>query len=137
MERKMQKTILIKIFCVLFLFGVFVLPEINCNYSKVMAYEEEAQKVYRTVRAKHILVKTEEEANEVLKKLEDGADFDALAREYSFCPSKEKGGDLGYFNRGQMVPEFENAAFSAPIGGIAGPIKTRFGWHVIKVTRKM
>lgn len=133
----MKKSFLIKTICLGLLFGVCAIPAIRYSTPKAMAYEEESQKVYKTVRAKHILVKTEEEANEIMKKLENGEDFDTLARQYSFCPSKEKGGDLGYFNRGQMVPEFENAAFSTPIGGIAGPVKTRFGWHIIKVTRKM
>lgn len=128
---------IIKLLCLALLLGAYAIPSINFTVSKAAAYTEENQKVYKTVRAKHILVKTEEEAEEIMKKLENGEDFDTLARQYSFCPSKEKGGDLGFFNRGQMVPEFENAAFSTPIGGIVGPVKTRFGWHIIKVTRKM
>lgn len=133
----MNKKFLIKTLCLSVLFCFFVMPVIVHNAPTAMAYEDESSKVFKTVRAKHILVKTEEEANDILRKLENGEDFDTLARQYSFCPSKEKGGDLGYFNRGQMVPEFENAAFSTPIGGVAGPVKTRFGWHIIKVTRKM
>lgn len=133
----MNKSFLIKILCVGLLFGAFAVPCNVFSSSKVVAYEDETQKVYRTVRAKHILVHTEEEAIEIKKMLDNGADFDTLAKQYSFCPSKDKGGDLGYFNRGQMVPEFEEAAFSTPIGGISEPVKTRFGWHIIKVTRKM
>ncbi len=134
----MKINFLVKLLCVSIFAGTLAVPVINFSAQKVCAYEEEApQKVYRTVRAKHILVKTKEEADEIKKLLDNGADFDTLAKQYSLCPSKEKGGDLGYFNRGQMVPEFENAAFSTPIGGISEPVQTRFGWHIIKVTRKM
>lgn len=92
---------------------------------------------YRTVRARHILVNTEDEAWALKSRITEGESFEALASKYSKCPSSEKGGDLGYFNRGQMVPEFENVAFETPIGEVSDPVKTRFGWHLIKVTRKM
>ena len=134
----MKKIFLIKLLCISILAGSFAVPVINFSADKVQAYEDDApQKVYRTVRAKHILVKTQEEAIEIKKMLDNGADFDTLAKQYSLCPSKDKGGDLGYFNRGQMVPEFEKAAFTTPIGGVSEPVQTRFGWHIIKVTRKM
>lgn len=135
----MKKSLLIKLLCISLFAGVLAIPVINYTANQTGAYEEDEvpHKAYRTVRAKHILVKTKEEAVEIKKLLDNGADFDTLAREYSLCPSKDKGGDLGYFNRGQMVPEFENAAFSTPIGGISEPVLTRFGWHIIKVTRKM
>eukprot|EP00640_Fibrocapsa_japonica_P002568 CAMPEP_0113946730 /NCGR_PEP_ID=MMETSP1339-20121228/59808_1 /TAXON_ID=94617 /ORGANISM="Fibrocapsa japonica" /LENGTH=256 /DNA_ID=CAMNT_0000952965 /DNA_START=222 /DNA_END=992 /DNA_ORIENTATION=+ /assembly_acc=CAM_ASM_000762 len=83
------------------------------------------------VRASHILVKTEEEADKILAQLKDGGDFAELAGSHSQCPSKEKGGDLGWFGRGQMVPEFENACFEG--GKIGEPVKvsTQFGWHVL------
>ena len=134
----MKKMFLIKLLFLSIFAASIALPVMNYSADRVCAAEDEApQKVYRTVRAKHILVKTQEEALEIKKMLDNGADFDTLAKQYSLCPSKEKGGDLGYFNRGQMVPEFENAAFSTPIGGISEPVETRFGWHIIKVTRKM
>ena len=134
----MKKMFLIKLLFLSIFAASIALPVMNYSADRVCAAEDEApQKVYRTVRAKHILVKTKEEALEIKKMLDNGADFDTLAKQYSLCPSKEKGGDLGYFNRGQMVPEFENAAFSTPIGGISEPVETRFGWHIIKVTRKM
>lgn len=94
------------------------------------------------IRARHILVsfkknKTEEaarkKADEVLKKIKSGKDFEELAREYSDCPSGEKGGDLGFFSRGQMVPEFENTAFQLTGGQVSEPVKTRFGYHIIRV----
>lgn len=134
----MKKTLLIKLLCISLFAGMFSFPVINFSTNSVKAYEEDApRRPYRTVRAKHILVQTKEEAVHIKKLLDDGADFDELAKQYSICPSKEKGGDLGYFNRGQMVPEFENAAFSTPIGEVSQPVQTRYGWHIIKVTRKM
>ena len=134
----MKKMFLTKLLFLSIFAASITLPVMNYSADRVCAAEDEApQKVYRTVRAKHILVKTQEEALEIKKMLDNGADFDTLAKQYSLCPSKEKGGDLGYFNRGQMVPEFEKAAFSTPIGGISEPVETRFGWHIIKVTRKM
>ena len=69
--------------------------------------------------------------------IESGAKtFENAAKEYSTCPSKERGGDLGEFGRGQMVKEFEDAAFAAEIGQIVGPVKTQFGAHLIKVEKK-
>ncbi|MDG6220326.1 MAG: peptidyl-prolyl cis-trans isomerase [Candidatus Thermoplasmatota archaeon] len=88
------------------------------------------------VRASHILVKTEQKANELHQKLMAGEDFAKLAKLNSDCPSSRNGGDLGLFGKGQMVPEFEKAAFSLEIGQISKPVKTQFGWHLIKVTEK-
>lgn len=89
-----------------------------------------------SVRASHILVSGEELAKDLSKRLSGGEDFAALAKEFSSCPSKEKGGDLGSFTKGQMVPEFEQAAFTLPIGKISEPVRTQFGYHIIKVTEK-
>ena len=88
------------------------------------------------IRASHILVKTEEEANDLLAKLNDGADFGELAQEYSLCPSKRDGGDLRFFGRGMMVKPFEDAAFALEVGQISAPVETQFGWHLIKLTDK-
>lgn len=85
------------------------------------------------VRAAHILVLDEKKANELKTKIDQGADFAELAKKWSHCPSKKKGGDLGWFKKGQMVPEFEKAAFAAKEGDVVGPVKTEFGWHIIKV----
>lgn len=89
-----------------------------------------------TVSAKHILVKEEAECIEVLESIKGGEAFEDAAKRVSTCPSKERGGDLGAFSRGQMVPEFENAAFDAEIGALVGPVKTQFGYHLIKVENK-
>lgn len=89
------------------------------------------------IRARHILVKTEKEANDIIDQLNKGADFETLAVKYSTGPSGPKGGDLGYFSKGQMVPAFETAAFALAVGEYTKePVKTQFGWHVIKVEDK-
>jgi len=100
------------------------------------------------VQASHILIKVEPGADEktkaaalktikeVQEKIKGGGDFAALAKEYSGCPSKEKGGDLGFFGRGQMVKPFEDAAFSLEIGKVSDIVTTDFGYHLIKVTGK-
>ncbi|MEM9732136.1 MAG: peptidylprolyl isomerase [Pseudomonadota bacterium] len=89
------------------------------------------------VSARHILVKTEEEAKAIIKELEGGADFVELAKAKSTGPSGPKGGDLGYFTKGRMVPAFEKAAFDMEKGAFTKePVKTQFGFHVIKVEDK-
>lgn len=89
------------------------------------------------IRASHILVKTEDEAKQVLLILSQGLkSFEQVAQERSSCPSSKKGGDLGFFGRGQMVREFENAALRLKVGELSPPVKSQFGWHIIKVTEK-
>ncbi len=124
------------------------------SFDKVTAYlgksetvtEEEIQSYYEEnisrysqpeqIKASHILVDTEEEILAVVEQLENGADFAKLAEEKSTCPSSARGGELGFFSRGQMVPEFEYVAFKTEIGQISEPVQTEFGWHVILVTDK-
>jgi len=96
---------------------------------KQMAPEEE-------VRARHILVATEGEAKDIEAQLKNGADFATLAKEKSKDPGAAEGGDLGYFTKDQMVPEFADAAFKLDKGQISDPVKTQFGWHIIKVEDK-
>lgn len=92
---------------------------------------------FTQVRAEHILVETENEANDVKAQIEDKKiTFEDAAKKYSKCPSKANGGDLGYFGRGMMVKEFEDAAFDAPEGTVTSPVQTQFGWHLIKVIDK-
>ena len=88
------------------------------------------------VNASHILVKTLEEAEAILKVIQDGERFEILAKKYSLCPSKSNAGNLGWFSKGQMVKEFEEACFSNKIGEIVGPIKTEFGFHLIKINNQ-
>ena len=87
-----------------------------------------------TIRASHILVEKEYEAEDVLKKLKEGNSFESLAKAYSKCPSGSEGGDLGEFGTGQMVAPFETAAFSLQPGEVSGPVRTQFGYHIIKRT---
>jgi len=95
----------------------------------------QVNEVFSAIQARHILLETEEEANTALRLLEDGADFGELAQRYSIdTGSGMRGGDLGEFGPGQMVPEFEEAAFGAEIGEIVGPVETQFGFHIIEVT---
>jgi peptidyl-prolyl cis-trans isomerase C len=96
---------------------------------KQMPNEEE-------VHARHILVPTEDEAKAILAQLKGGADFAALAKEKSKDPGAAEGGDLGYFTKDQMVPEFSEVAFKLGKGQLSDPVKTQFGWHVIKVEDK-
>lgn len=91
----------------------------------------------KEIRARHILLKTQKEAKAVIAELNKGADFAELAKKKSIGPSKEAGGDLGYFGEGQMVPAFFKAAFALDVGAVTKvPVKTRFGWHVIKLEDK-
>ncbi|MBG22128.1 MAG: peptidylprolyl isomerase [Idiomarinaceae bacterium] len=83
--------------------------------------------------ALHILVKTQEEAADLKKELAGGAKFGDLARKHSLCPSSKRCGDLGEFRRGQMVPAFDKVVFGKPTLEVHGPVKTKFGWHLIKV----
>lgn len=100
-------------------------------------YEKNPDKfTFDEVQASHILVASETEAKDILAKVKQGQDFATLAKEFSTCPSKEKGGDLGYFQKGQMVKEFEDVAFALNVGDLSDVVKTQFGYHIIKVTDK-
>ena len=88
------------------------------------------------VHALHILVKTEDEAKDILKEIKSGTTFEKLAQLKSNCPSGKNGGHLGWFGRGQMVREFELTAFELEKGETSGPVKTQFGWHIIKTVDK-
>ncbi len=91
----------------------------------------------QTVRASHILVDSEEKANEIREKIVSGSiSFADAAKEYSSCPSKENGGDLGAFGHGQMVKEFDEAAFSMEKDELSKPVRTQFGWHLIYLADK-
>ncbi|MGD2250802.1 MAG: peptidyl-prolyl cis-trans isomerase [Candidatus Methanofastidiosia archaeon] len=88
----------------------------------------------KEVKARHILVKKKSQAEEILEELKKGAEFAKLAKKHSECPSRKKGGSLGWFGRGKMVKPFENAAFSLKKGELSDIVKTQFGYHIIKVT---
>jgi peptidyl-prolyl cis-trans isomerase C len=86
--------------------------------------------------ARHILVESESKCQSLIDDIKGGADFAAVAKEHSSCPSKRDGGNLGTFGRGQMVPEFDAACFDGVVGEVQGPIKTQFGYHVLEVTAR-
>ena len=117
-----------------------VLGGITVTDEEMQKHYEVNKKAYEkgeTVSAKHILVDSEEKCSEVLEQITSGAKtFEDAAKECSTCPSGQRGGDLGEFGRGQMVKEFEDAAFAAEIGQVVGPVKTQFGCHLIKVEKK-
>lgn len=93
-------------------------------------------KVHPTFTASHILVDDEDTANKIKEKIDNNENFEQLAKEYSTCPSKERGGDLGTFQKGQMVKEFEQALIENNVGDIVGPVKTQFGYHIINIKGK-
>ncbi len=88
------------------------------------------------VKASHILVDTLEQAQSIEEQIKGGLSFEDASKEHSKCPSKAQGGDLGFFSKGMMVPEFEEAAFGMEEGQMSGPVKTQFGYHLIKVCEK-
>lgn len=124
--------------------GQFVINEV---LSQISVDDNDAKKYYEDnleyfkedeqVTARHILVDSEEKAYEVLKSIKDGLKFEDAAADYSSCPSKQQGGNLGTFGRGMMVPEFEEAALNAEIGVVTDPVKTQFGYHIILVEDKI
>ncbi len=115
-------------------------PSITITDEEIEAYFEENKDDFNEaeqVKASHILVATEEEANDVLAKIQSGDSFEELAKEYSTdTVSATNGGDLGYFTKYEMVEEFSNAAFSLDINEVSEPVKTTYGYHIIKVTDK-
>lgn len=105
------------------------LKQVYDDAAKQIASEQE-------VHARHILVETEDQAKEIIAELKKGADFAELAKKKSKDPGASDGGDLGFFTKDQMVPEFSAAAFALEPGKISDPVKSQFGWHIIKVEEK-
>ena len=95
--------------------------------------EDQYDRMNKEIDAQHILVEDEETANEVVKKIDKDEDFEELAKEYSSDGSAEDGGNLGYFSVGDMVPEFEEAAYNMKEGDVSDPVQSQFGFHIIKV----
>ena len=86
--------------------------------------------------ARHILVETEEQCNDLKQQISDGADFGEIAKAHSKCPSGQQGGDLGEFGEGMMVPEFDRVVFNEAVGVVHGPVKTQFGYHLLEITSR-
>ena len=116
------------------------LKDVTVTEEELKAFYEQNKGQFmrgETVQAKHILTDSEEKCNDILDAIVNGEKtFEDAAKEFSTCPSKERDGDLGEFGKGQMVKEFEDAAFTAEIGHVVGPVKTQFGYHLIKVEKK-
>ncbi|GKU26936.1 peptidylprolyl isomerase [Clostridium folliculivorans] len=117
-----------------------VLSEVTVTDEEALKYYEDNKEAYmepETVSAKHILLDSEDKLKEIREDILSGKkSFEQSASEYSTCPSSEQGGDLGAFSKGMMVPEFEEAAFNLPVGEVSEPVKTQFGFHLIKVASK-
>lgn len=116
------------------------LREVKVKDEDIKKYFEEHKDEFvsqETVAASHILVETEEKAKDVLAKIESGEmTFEDAAKAFSSCPSSQRGGDLGEFGKGQMVPEFDQACFEMEVGELRGPVKTQFGFHLIRLDKK-
>lgn len=116
-----------------------VLESVEVPEEEIKAFYEENKAMFKPMysfKASHILVEEEDKAKEIKAKLDEGSKFEDLAQEFSTCPSKEAGGELGVFSTGQMVPEFEDACVEMEIGSISEPVKTQFGYHLIKLDDK-
>ena len=117
-----------------------IMDSVTVTEDEIKDYYDNHESLFKTgetVTASHILVDTEEKAKEVLAEINNGLDFAEAAEKYSSCPSKSQGGNLGAFGHGQMVPEFDQAAFAMQVGELSKePVKTQFGYHIIKVTDK-
>lgn len=121
------------------LFNATILSNVDVSVEEARQYYEDNEESFQQeeqVEARHILVNDSETADEILEMIEQGEEFGALAMEYSEGPSSVDGGYLGYFGKGTMVAEFEQAAFDLAVGEVSEPVKTDFGWHIIKVTDK-
>jgi len=111
--------------------------EAQVSDAELKKFYDENQEKFKTgaqVKASHILVKSEKEAQDILAQLKSGASFEELAKKYSTDSTASKGGDLGWFSKGAMVPEFDKAVFGMKEGALSGIVKTQFGFHIIKVT---
>jgi len=118
------------------LFAIIVLLTGSAFAWGSKAVEETTPAAPTQIAAEHILVKTAAEAIQIKREIDAGGNFEYYAMKYSLCPSAKNGGFLGYFGRGQMVPEFERKAFSMNVGEVSSPVRTNFGWHLIKVVDK-
>ena len=116
-----------------------IMVSVDITEEEIQKYYEDNSQMFKseeTVSAKHILVDTLEQMQEVKAEITNGISFEEAAQKYSKCPSASQGGSLGSFTRGRMVPEFEEAAFGLQVGEVSEPVKTQFGYHLIQVDEK-
>lgn len=131
-----------KIISAVIIFSIFsAVFYVDCNSAEAFSWckknknGEAKMQAVTQVKASHILVKTKEEAEQIRTDIVSGKiSFAEAAEKYSSCPSGARGGDLGFFGRGMMVPEFDQASFSLPVGEVSEPVQTQFGYHLIVVT---
>ena len=90
-----------------------------------------------TATARHILVESEDECNQIKTQIDEGGSFEEMAKAHSKCPSGQRGGDLGSFSPGQMVKEFDEVVFSGEVGVLHGPVQTQFGYHLLEMTNRV
>jgi peptidyl-prolyl cis-trans isomerase C len=116
-----------------------IMADVDITEEEIKKYYEDNSEMFKgeeTASAKHILVDTLEQMQEIKKEIDNGMTFEEAAQKYSKCPSAAQGGSLGSFTRGRMVPEFEKAAFELNVGEISEPVKTQFGYHLIQLDEK-
>ncbi|TCU71563.1 peptidyl-prolyl cis-trans isomerase C [Tissierella praeacuta] len=116
-----------------------ILSEVTVTEGEILEFYNKNKENFKkpeTVIASHILVDNEDKAKDIINEINNGLSFEEAAQSYSSCPSKERGGNLGEFTKGQMVPEFETAAFNMEVDTISEPVKTQFGYHIIKLLAK-
>ena len=115
------------------------MADVDITEEEIQKYYEDNSEMFKseeTASAKHILVDTLEQMQEIKTEITNGMSFEEAAQKYSKCPSAAQGGSLGSFTRGRMVPEFEKAAFELEVGEISEPVKTQFGYHLIQLDEK-
>jgi len=116
-----------------------IMADVDITEEEIQKYYEDNSEMFKseeTASAKHILVDTLEQMQEIKSEITNGMSFEEAAQKYSKCPSAAQGGSLGSFTRGRMVPEFEKAAFELQVGEISEPVKTQFGYHLIQLDEK-
>jgi peptidyl-prolyl cis-trans isomerase C len=116
-----------------------IMADVDITEEEIQKYYENNSEMFKseeTASAKHILVDTLDQMEEIKTEITNGMSFEEAAQKYSKCPSSAQGGSLGSFTRGRMVPEFEKAAFELEVGQISEPVKTQFGYHLIKLDEK-
>ncbi len=116
-----------------------ILSSVQVSEEEMKDYFEKNKESFKTpesITSSHILVDTEEKANEIMEEIKQGMIFEEAAKAYSTCPSSAQGGNLGESNRGKMIPEFEDVAFNMEVGSVSEPVKTQFGYHIIKLYDK-
>jgi peptidyl-prolyl cis-trans isomerase C len=116
-----------------------ILSVVEVSEDELKDYFEKHKESFKSpesITSSHILVKSEDKANGIIEEIKQGMAFEEAAKKYSTCPSKEQGGNLGESTKGKMVPEFEDVAFNMQVGSVSEPVKTEFGYHIIKLYDK-